>query len=177
MEKLDNCNNSCINYKDKPLHIQPVGNRLEYLKEIIQNKLGELISTEYKNRNSLLKLQCNQKHIWETKAYNIFNGHWCPSCCKDNSHLDELNESRSKKLEDFYSSETGKINKKLAQQKRSAIMKKQSEELKKNIKNKICSQCNIDKDILQFNKRQTSKDGYINICKDCTKINRQRYKK
>ena len=176
------CNNCCKNsknksIKDKPLHIQPIENRLEYLKEIIQEKQGELISTEYKNRDSLLTLQCNKNHIWETKASNIFKGHWCPNCCKNNSHLDELNESRSKKLEDFYNSDTGKINKKLAHEKRSSTMKKQSEELKQNIKNKICSQCNIDKDILQFNKRKTSKDGYSSICKDCTKINRQKYKK
>lgn len=177
MEDLKKCNNCCINSKNKPLHIQPVENRLYYLKEIIQEKQGELISTEYKNRDSLLTLQCNKNHIWETKASNIFKGHWCPNCCKGNSHLDELNKSRSKKLKDFYNSEHGKINKKLAHQKRSATIKKQSEELKQNIKNKICSQCNIDKDILQFNKRKTSKDGYSSICKDCTKINRQKYKK
>jgi hypothetical protein len=32
---------------------------------------------------------------------------------------------------------------------------------------KICSKCKIEKDVCEFNKRKTSKDGYRGYCKNC----------
>lgn len=39
---------------------------------------------------------------------------------------------------------------------------------------KICNKCNIEKDIIEFPIRKTSKTGYRNICKKC--FNKQKYK-
>jgi len=49
--------------------------------------------------------------------------------------------------------------------------------------NKVCKDCNIEKDILEFNKHKKYKGGYVNLCKVCEKGYRknndmiQQYKK
>ena len=40
---------------------------------------------------------------------------------------------------------------------------------------KICSKCNIEKEICEYNKRKTSKDGYRNYCKLCHLEYSQKY--
>ena len=172
----NNCNNSKANNNSKPIHILPVNERLGHIKKLISENTGILISKEYINRDSIITIKCKNNHIWDTKANNILKGHWCPECNKNNSYTEKINESRSDKLTDYYNTETGKMNKKLAHEKRSMTMKLKNEELKKNLTNKICSQCNVNKDIVYFNKRKTSIDGYNGICKECSNINRKKYK-
>jgi hypothetical protein len=48
----------------------------------IKNKNGKLLSTEYKNTEIKLKIQCNKcNHIWEPRFYHIKNrNQWCPKC-------------------------------------------------------------------------------------------------
>src|SRR5262249_42138994 len=43
-------------------------------------KIARLISTEYRNRRSLLRWQCATGHVWETAAANVMAGRWCPVC-------------------------------------------------------------------------------------------------
>ena len=164
------------NDDEKQINSLDSDSRLEYLNKLINEKEGTLLSKDYKNRDSLITIKCNKNHIWETKASNILKGHWCKECSKSNSYKDEINESRANSLSDYYKSETGKNNKALAHQKRSETMKARSDELKKNIKNKRCSQCTIVKEIALFNKRKTSKDGYNGICKECSINNRKKYR-
>ena len=43
------------------------------------------------------------------------------------------------------------------------------------MKKKICSKCNIEKDVCEFNKRKDSKDGHRNECKICWYLKNQDY--
>jgi len=40
---------------------------------------------------------------------------------------------------------------------------------------KICSKCNIEKEVCEYNKRKISKDGYRNYCKLCHLEYSQKY--
>ena len=49
-------------------------------------------------------------------------------------------------------------------------------EEKVEIKNKVCSECKVDKDVTNYLSNNQSKDKYSNKCKDCSKkvnINRR----
>lgn len=48
--------------------------------ELVDTMEGEIVSCDYKNRDSLVKLRCNEGHEWETKVGNILRGYWCPRC-------------------------------------------------------------------------------------------------
>jgi len=59
-------------------------NRLgfKYVSEQISIKGGELLSDEYINSSTKLKIKCNVcKHIWYPIYDNIRVGKWCPICC------------------------------------------------------------------------------------------------
>ena len=43
------------------------------------------------------------------------------------------------------------------------------------MKSKICNKCNLDKNVLLFNKNKTKSDGYQSICKECTKLLQRDY--
>ncbi len=46
------------------------------------------------------------------------------------------------------------------------------------MQSKICTQCGLEKNILEFNKRAASKDGYAPLCKQCKRIyDNDHYKK
>lgn len=40
---------------------------------------------------------------------------------------------------------------------------------------KICNQCKIEKELKEFNKHNSTKDGYKNKCKICTSLNMKKY--
>ena len=177
----DGYSNSCINClkknpdSDKPIHCLPVEERFDRIKKILNDNNCQFVSGEYINRDSVLKVKCNCGNTWDTKASYLIANNFC-NLCQNNTYSIEANKSRSDKLSDFYSSETGKKNKKLAHEKRSETMKLRNDELKKNITHKTCSQCNINKEIAFFNKRKTSKDGFNGICSECSIMNRKKYR-
>ena len=41
---------------------------------------------------------------------------------------------------------------------------------------KVCSKCNVEKEICEFGLLNSSKDGLRNICKECRKIERNKNK-
>lgn len=41
---------------------------------------------------------------------------------------------------------------------------------------KVCSKCNIDKDLGEFHKDKSRKDGYVNICKECKNSYSKQYR-
>lgn len=53
---------------------------LEYFKNIIESKGGELLSTNYRILSDILKVRCGEGHEWEVEAHSIHNDHWCWDC-------------------------------------------------------------------------------------------------
>ena len=56
------------------------------------------------------------------------------------------------------------------------LRKKNKEKPKKEITHKICIKCQINLEVLHFNKYSLSSDGYHKICRKCLKITRQKKK-
>lgn len=59
------------------------GNRpvsFEDLQRLAASNGGELLSTDYKNRRSMLRWRCADGHEWSTVAFNVMSGSWCPVC-------------------------------------------------------------------------------------------------
>lgn len=53
----------------------------EELYKIIEEKGGKLLSFEWENVQSVIKIQCENGHIWETKINNVKNTkRWCKQC-------------------------------------------------------------------------------------------------
>ncbi len=53
---------------------------IEIYHTIATEKGGKCLSTEYKNMNSRIKMECAEGHVWETQAHGIKMGTWCPKC-------------------------------------------------------------------------------------------------
>ena len=48
---------------------------------VVNSKGGVLLSAEYKNNKSKIKVKCGDcGYVWTTQAVNIFSGRWCPKC-------------------------------------------------------------------------------------------------
>lgn len=54
--------------------------------------------------------------------------------------------------------------------------KKRKEQIKLQLTHKTCTECSKNLDISKFNNKSLSKDGYDNICRECYKIVRCKYK-
>lgn len=52
----------------------------EYVKEQIEKKGYKLLSKEYKNAHTKLKIQCSKKHIYKVMWCNFKRGDRCPIC-------------------------------------------------------------------------------------------------
>ena len=52
----------------------------EEVKEYIDNEGYKLLSTEYKNNKTKLKIMCNKNHIFEMKFNSFKSGQRCPKC-------------------------------------------------------------------------------------------------
>lgn len=61
------------------------------LRDFIASKGGSLLSDDYKNANSKIRLACKKGHEWSTTPSVLRRGHWCPECHRDTSgvHLGE----------------------------------------------------------------------------------------
>ena len=65
-------------YCSKHNLIDPIGE----LQAIINSKGGKLISTEYINEKTYMKIECKEGHQWEAQPSNIKQGKWCPICSR-----------------------------------------------------------------------------------------------
>ena len=63
--------------------------KLKYymIKDNIENKGGILLSNEYKNNSALLKIKCENNHIFKKKFKEIKAGQWCAECSFDKKRL------------------------------------------------------------------------------------------
>ncbi|TFG03014.1 MAG: winged helix-turn-helix transcriptional regulator [Promethearchaeota archaeon] len=55
----------------------------EDLKKIIEKKGGKLLSIEYINAHTHVKVQCPKGHKWDITPTNVKSGYWCPVCKKE----------------------------------------------------------------------------------------------
>ncbi len=66
----------------------------KYYKDIIENKGGSIISTEYIDAKTHLEYKCNNGHNISTQPRHLKNGGWCGKCYKNRLS----DESRSTKI-------------------------------------------------------------------------------
>lgn len=79
------------------------------IQNIASRKRGICLSGNYENCYCLMRLQCLEGHIWETKARNILRGTWCPICAKKiRSEFRFLNKLTIKELQKIASKKDGK---------------------------------------------------------------------
>jgi hypothetical protein len=50
------------------------------LLNLVQEKNGKCISTNYVNSKTKMQFQCAEGHEWTTSSHNIIKGTWCPQC-------------------------------------------------------------------------------------------------
>lgn len=56
----------------------------QYVKNIVKEKGGELLSKEYKNTKTKILVRCGIGHVWSTSFGRIFYVEsWCPECAND----------------------------------------------------------------------------------------------
>ena len=94
----------------------------------------------------------------------------CCSNCKKNLDIDKYNKCKTSY--DGYSNYCRDC----AKEKKKIFTEKMKVEEKVEIKNKVCSECKVDKDVTNYLSNNQSKDKYSNKCKDCSKkvnINRR----
>lgn len=69
----------------------PVPSKLQNLKRIAEEKGGECLSTVYLGVDGYVELRCANGHEWETRASNVFKGHWCRTCAGlDKYYLEDI---------------------------------------------------------------------------------------
>jgi hypothetical protein len=70
--------------------------------KIAKQRGGKCLSESYKNKDTHLKFQCSQKHIWTASPRNIKNGTWCPVCARPvKSYIDKF-RIENKKIKKQY---------------------------------------------------------------------------
>ncbi len=47
---------------------------------IVQERGGELLSSQVASRDSVLRLRCSLGHVWQARVSSILSGHWCHAC-------------------------------------------------------------------------------------------------
>jgi len=56
---------------------------IEDMQILALSKQGHCLSSNLKTVHSKLRWQCSEGHEWETKAYHVCQGHWCPYCSRN----------------------------------------------------------------------------------------------
>ena len=70
----------------------------------------------------------------------------------------------------YNQTDKGKQKKKESHIKRSQTMAIQRETIRKDLTEKVCSKCKLNKDISEFGKKSDTKDGYQSYCRACINI-------
>lgn len=146
------------------------------LTEYIELKGGNLISGEYITRESHVKIQCDEGHVWETKIKCLYKGGWCHEC--GYKVEEETKRKIAETMKKFNSTEEGKLLKQISHEKRSITMEKKREQIRANLMEKQCRKCNKIKEINQFHLKNDTTDGRQPYCKECiNEIKREKRKK
>jgi len=139
--------------------------KTEELKKIINENNGKLIDGVYLSRDSLLTIECEEKHQWNTKVKTILRGCWCTTC---GFKVEDTTKSKiSNTLKKFNQSAKGKALKQTSHEKRSETMKHERQEVRANITEKKCNTCEEIKLIDCYSKKSAAKDGLQSNCRVC----------
>lgn len=163
-----------IEFKDTDEPILIKNDIKEKLLNIVKEKEGIILSKQFELTSETIELQCKKEHKWETKIKNILRGLWCNVC--GHEVLEETKLKISNKLKENAKTIEGKEKIKKSFEKRTETFKKIKEDKINSIKNKVCTNCVVDKAINEFYVKKASQDGYQSWCKECTKLNKKNYK-
>lgn len=88
----------------------------EHVKEQFENEGYEMISNEYKNANTKLKVKCPKGHEWDTTYAHFYDGKRCPHCktSKGENKVKEILDELKIKYIQQYKFDDCKINYKLS---------------------------------------------------------------
>ena len=172
-KQLDDLKINYTDFTEKIILRSEINSRIE---EIVKEKQGELLTPNFVSREEEIELKCIHNHSWKTKVKMILSGSWCHTC---GLQVDEKTKTKiSEKMKTYLQSDEGKKNKLESLKKRSQTMKALKEEKIKNLTHKDCKgECGrTNLDIINFNKKSASADGYQSWCKKCTLENKQKRK-
>lgn len=62
-------------------------NALNEIRAIASNRGGQCLADDYKTRRGNLSFRCAEGHEWNTAAYNVMAGSWCPQCRNPTENL------------------------------------------------------------------------------------------
>jgi len=134
--------------------------------KIIEVKDGELIKGTFNSRHDIITIKCKKDdNVWTTKISNILRNLWCPECGTEID--DEQKEKISTGMKKFNATEKGKVLKKESHIKRSETMKNIRDEIRTNITEKQCNNCEETKPKSEFSIKSHAKDGLQPNCKSC----------
>lgn len=71
--------------------------KFDIIKAVVNQKNGIMISDEYIDGKSKLKIQCENAHVFEMVPGNIIGNHWCRMCVIENPNS-VLSLSEAKKM-------------------------------------------------------------------------------
>lgn len=148
------------------------------LNNFIELKGGKLINGSYINRESIIEIECANGHKWKTKIRNILDKkYWCPNhqCSMPLTPAMSINISNG--IKEFNKSEKGKQINLIRMQNIIETKKKNRDELRLVIKEKICGYCKKKKSKENFAILNRAKDGLQVYCKVCTNEIRRKIRK
>ena len=147
------------------------------LEKIMKEKNAKILSDNYNLASDIIKIECDKNHIFEMKIRYIIRGTWCQIC--GFSHDKETKNKISNSLIELFNTEKGKKIKTESHMKRSETMKKEREELRKNLTHKLCNGYCKGKNlpVEMFNKKNDTKDGLQTYCKTCVNLKKKEFKK
>lgn len=87
----------------------------------------------------------------------------------DTKYLDELSDDTRDFFINMYYN--------CLSQKYSETMRKDREELRKNMTSKVCLNCGVEKSVQDFHKKATVKDGIQPYCKPCINLRKREWRK
>jgi len=71
------------------------------IKDIVENQGGVLLTNEYNDVKTKLKIKCSKNHIWDTTYDSIRKGSWCSVCAGNNKksmmHAQEIASNKKGK--------------------------------------------------------------------------------
>ena len=151
--------------------IEVINEYKETIKKIVDEKNGKLLTENFILQTDTIQLECENKHIFDTKVKYILIGRWCNSC-RNREVPENIRIKIAENLKNFCNTDKGKKLKIDSHVKRSETMNIRRQEIRESIKYKKYKNCRgpckkENLTINSFNKKSDTVDGYQPYCKVC----------